>query len=283
MTPSKPCVRCNRAIDAAARSCLYCNWWQADPPPPAAKPVAVEAVPTSETKKYNANVVGAIAFGGLLILAFLIGALIHGFEPSDVKAAQQPKQPAAPVAAAPAPPAQQTTVQLVPDNTAAPIPVAGPIQPPNIAPQQSTPVDGSMTEAEKNDASAVPSQQYGAIAQQQKQPPQEAHSVDPRSLSGSVYGEEQTRPRPRRKPVASSNLVQPVAEYEPVPNLNGHGHARLALIVGTDGRVHDINVLQPIDGDMGRLIGAVQSWRFRPATENGVPVSSRFTVDIKVE
>jgi outer membrane biosynthesis protein TonB len=31
------------------------------------------------------------------------------------------------------------------------------------------------------------------------------------------------------------------------------------------------------------LIGAVQSWRFKPAMQNGVPVTSRFTVDINVE
>ena len=58
---------------------------------------------------------------------------------------------------------------------------------------------------------------------------------------------------------------------------------RLTLTVGTDGRVRDVDIVQPLAGEMGRLIGAVQSWRFRPATDNGVPVTSRFTVDINVE
>ena len=55
------------------------------------------------------------------------------------------------------------------------------------------------------------------------------------------------------------------------------------LTVGTDGRVHDIDVVEPMSGDMGRLIGAVQSWRFKPAMQNGIAVTSRFTVDINVE
>ena len=78
-------------------------------------------------------------------------------------------------------------------------------------------------------------------------------------------------------------MTQPVPEYQPVPSLRGHGHAKLALTVGTDGRVHDIDVMEPMSGDMGRLIGAVQSWRFKPAMQNGIAVTSRFTVDINVE
>jgi outer membrane biosynthesis protein TonB len=80
-----------------------------------------------------------------------------------------------------------------------------------------------------------------------------------------------------------AHMTQPVPLSQPVPSLHGHGHAKLTLTVGTDGRVHDIDIVEPLAGEMGRLIGAVQSWRFRPATENGVPVTSRFTVDINVE
>jgi hypothetical protein len=121
-------------------------------------------------------------------------------------------------------------------------------------------------------------------------PPQSIQTIDPRSVTGTVYGDTQQPqpriPQPRRtaSPRAqTSRMTQPVPEYQPVPSLHGHGHARLTLTVGTDGRVRDIDIVQPLAGEMGRLIGAVQSWRFRPAMENGTPVTSRFTVDINVE
>lgn len=285
MSEKKQCINCNRGIDAAAKSCLYCNWWQAEKP--AAKPeqaaTTAGAAPRAD-RHWNRKVLGAIAFVALLIIAFVIGSLIHGFEPSEVKAAQQPKAPVPTVATqAPAPPA--ANIPLVPDNSAP----AGPIEQPAAALPQSTTVNGAMGNP---DATAMTSEQYGAAIQQGTQPPQQAQTVDPRTVGGTVYG--QTVPsqpsQPPRAPrpqhhaaVAGARMTQPVPEYQPVPSLRGHGHAKLALTVGTDGRVHDIDVMEPMQGDMGRLIGAVQSWRFKPAMQNGIAVTSRFTVDINVE
>jgi outer membrane biosynthesis protein TonB len=59
-------------------------------------------------------------------------------------------------------------------------------------------------------------------------------------------------------------------------------NARLILTVGSEGRVQSINIAQSIPGEMPRLIAAVQDWRFRPATQNGHPVTSTFAVDITV-
>jgi outer membrane biosynthesis protein TonB len=59
-------------------------------------------------------------------------------------------------------------------------------------------------------------------------------------------------------------------------------NARLILTVGSEGRVRSINIAQSIPGEMPRLIAAVQDWRFRPAMENGHPVTSTFAVDITV-
>ena len=56
--------------------------------------------------------------------------------------------------------------------------------------------------------------------------------------------------------------------------------ARLSLTVGADGRVKDIAIANSIPGQTPKLIAAVQSWRFRPATQNGVPVEAPFSVDI---
>jgi TonB family protein len=277
MSEKKQCVNCNRGIDVAAKSCLYCNWWQAEKP--AARPqqaTAVEAsAPPHPERHWNRNILGAIAFVALLIIAFVIGSLIHGFEPSEVKAAQQPKAPPAAVETqAPAPPT--ANIPLVPDNSAPP----GPLDQTTTAPMTTT-VSGAMG----GDATAMTSEQYGA-AQRALPPQQQAQTIDPRSVTGTVYGQTQPTqprlPRPHRA-TTMSRLTQPVPEYQPVPSLRGHGHARLTLTVGPDGRVRDVDIVQPLAGEMGRLVGAVQSWRFKPATDNGVPVTSRFTVDISVE
>jgi TonB family protein len=272
MSEKKQCVNCNRGIDVAAKSCLFCNWWQAEKP---AAPVEASA-PAHPQNHMNRNVLGAVAFVALLIIAFVIGSLIHGFEPSEVKAAQQPKAPSVAVdTQAPAPPT--ANIPLVPDNSAPP----GPLDQTTANSPMTTTVSGAMG----GDATAMTSEQYGA-AQQAVPPRQQAQTIDPRSVTGTVYGQTQPTqprvPRPQRRPT-TSRMTQPVPEYQPVPSLRGHGHARLTLTVDADGRVRDVDIVQPLAGDMGRLIGAVQSWRFRPATDNGVPVTSRFTVDISVE
>ena len=56
--------------------------------------------------------------------------------------------------------------------------------------------------------------------------------------------------------------------------------ARLRLTIGADGRVKGIAIGDAIPGQTPKLIAAVQNWRFRPATENGVPVEAPFAVDI---
>ena len=275
MSEKKQCVNCGRGIDTAAKSCLFCNWWQAEKPAarPQAPPRAAAAPPLHE-HHWNRTVLGAIAFVALLIIAFVIGSLIHGFEPSEVKAAQQPKTPVPSVAtqAPVAPPS--ANIPLVPDNS----PPPGPID----QPAMTTTVNGAMS----TDATAMTSTQYGQLVPPPQMPPMQ--TIDPRSVTGSVYGGTEAQspriPRPHRATTTPHVAeTQPVPEYQPVPPLHGHGHARLTLTVGADGRVHDVEIVQPLAGEMGRLIGAVQSWRFRPAMDSGVPVSSRFTVDINVE
>lgn len=283
MSEKKQCVNCNRSIDVAAKSCLYCNWWQAEKPLARPEPAAVDASapPAAPERHWNHKVLGVVAFAALLIIAFVIGSLVHGFEPSEVKAAQQPKAPDVVTTQETAAP-PTANIPLVPDNGAQP---AGPLEQPMTTVQTNT-VTGAMG----SDATAMTSQQYGAAIQNNAQTPQQPPTIDPRSVTGTVYGQTQPIPpsipgrvpRPQRQ-VRRASITQPVPESQPLPNLRGHGHAKLALTVGTDGRVHDIDVLEPMSGDMGRLIGAVQSWRFKPATENGIPVSSRFTVDINVE
>jgi len=52
------------------------------------------------------------------------------------------------------------------------------------------------------------------------------------------------------------------------------------VTVGADGQVKNVDITEPIPGETSRLIESVQNWRFRPATENGTPVSARVSVTI---
>lgn len=285
MSERKPCVKCGRPIHSEARVCPYCNWWQSETPPVEAQPTPPAAAyvppPEQQTRK---KLFAAIGFVVLLIVAFAVGSLIHGFEPSDIKAAQDEikHKNGEPVAAAtdttPATPAPKANVTLIPDNGA--MSTAPPDQPMTSAP-------ASPDSSTSTDATGMTSQQYAALAQKSKAQ-QQTTTVDPRSLTGNAYepssqtAQNAEMPPHPRKQMAQRRFVQvqPVPEYQPVPRLSARGTARLALTIDTNGRVQDVEVLRSAAGDMGRVIDAVQSWRFRPAMQNGQPVPARFTVDI---
>ena len=75
--------------------------------------------------------------------------------------------------------------------------------------------------------------------------------------------------------------TRPVPEYQPIPRISGVGKARFTMIVGRDGRVKDVSVQQMLrNGNNAALLGAIQSWRFRRATENGEPVAAPYSVEI---
>ena len=51
--------------------------------------------------------------------------------------------------------------------------------------------------------------------------------------------------------------------------------------MGSDGRVRDVNVDRMLNnGNTAALLGAIQNWRFKPATENGEPISAPYSVEI---
>lgn len=54
------------------------------------------------------------------------------------------------------------------------------------------------------------------------------------------------------------------------------GTVMLSILVGTDGKVSEIHVLDKLEPGLdARAITAVSKWRFKPATHNGVPVAFR--------
>jgi hypothetical protein len=290
MAERKPCTRCERPIDANARSCVYCNWDQGETARPvqaAAAPAAPAYRPPRDTRLRN-RILGAIAFVALVIIAFVVGSLVHGSDPSQAKASQTPAHPAAPAAQAEG--GSRADVTLVPVDGGGSMQSEPPI---TSAPAQSPSAGNVEVNGDRTDATALPSGEYSAAAQRAKAERDVRTNngmIDPRTIPG-VERPAPVRPAPvnrERRPqpvrVAASPHTEPIPLYQPVPPLrvDRPTSARLFLTVGADGRVHDIDIAQSIPGEMPRLIASVQNWRFRPAMQNGQPVTSTFSVDINV-
>jgi TonB family protein len=59
------------------------------------------------------------------------------------------------------------------------------------------------------------------------------------------------------------------------------GSVMLSIIVGTDGRAEDIQVIRSLGMGLDeKAIEAVQKWRFRPARHNGAPVKVRAQIEV---
>jgi hypothetical protein len=274
MSNRKSCIKCGRSIDEFARVCPYCNWWQSQPVP-AHQPAAVLPAPASLDPRTQKSLLGVLTFGFLMMVAFTVGSLFHGATPA--KAAQQQAQPAASAPATPSTP--RVSVTLIPVNEGAPLTAPdAPVT--SVSPQDATSTTGGGT-----DATALPSEQYNAAAAKMQQASQQPTGtmIDPRSITGSPYEAPAPRPARPRQPRATATVeTQPVPLFQPVPHVRTDRDVtvQLSLVVGTDGRVHDIDIQRGAPGVMGPLIGDVQQWRFRPATQDGQPVSSRFTVAV---
>jgi TonB family protein len=286
MTDRKPCIRCERPIDAQARSCPFCNWDQSQPASAQEENISTAApyVPPDD-RPWRGKLLAAVAFAALLVIAFVVGTLIHGFEPAEVRPRSKTTTPQPPQAFTPPP---RSNVTLVPVEGELPQPLEQPITsaPPQAPGQQ------------PNDATALPADQYAAAAARAKAQTEAAKKnnplVDPRSITGAASEQSE---KPREQASGSENnsdetpapsIPRPRAarteaflEEKPLPHIivDHDITARLNLTVSPSGRVTEIDVSEPIP-EMPKLIQAVQNWRFRPATENGTPVTARVAVDI---
>lgn len=307
MSGNRQCIRCGRRIDAHARICPYCNWDQTQPVP-AQQPVEAQQAevyvpPPDHRWRKPAMAVGGIVFVVLLAALGLAERLrdtgpsaapITSQQAEQQKLLQKEQEAIAKGVAKPGP---RADVTLVPDN--GPAPTAD--QPVTSAPNTTT-AQGLVSNTDRTDATAVASSQYSQLAQRADAERRNQQAlVDPRSITGAAYEpppgvhRAQPRPAPSIPPMTSNGQsvppqapsrpavahTNPIPEYQPVPEIRvGHNATvRLDLTVGADGHVKSVKVSQPVD-DMGRLIAAVQSWRFKPATENGVPVAAPFSVDL---
>jgi RNA polymerase subunit RPABC4/transcription elongation factor Spt4 len=305
MSERKPCIRCQRAIDRWAGICPFCNWNQAEPLPAAGAIPRVSAVQYKPPEEMDVKKMIAIGAGALisLVLAFLIGMVINrdgapkrAPESLEEQAAEHNVENLKPKRAdTPLVPAGEGGIDNEP-ITSAPVPAA-PGQP--------------LDEYQRTDATAVSADEYAQMAKraQAEKKKKMAVLVDPRSINGVAYaGGSPAPPRPRpalpaaqpgtqpgaqsqqsadtRPPVMARRAertvrTRPVPQYQPVPRVGGVGKARFTLMVGTDGRVKDVNVEHLLPGgNNAALLGAIQTWRFKPATENGEPVAAPYSVEI---
>jgi len=292
MAERKQCIKCGRAIDAYARICPYCNWDQEEPVPAvvAEQSDVPQYVPPKDNRLRN-RLIGVIGGVVLLIAAFGIGLLVHGKNPPPVPIDKEAAAAAA--AAGKGKPSPRANVTLVPVTDSNPD-----VEAPITSAPLPTLQQGVPTEYQRTDATAVASVEYAQMAQranaEKKKKAAEA-LVDPRSITTPAVSAE-TTPPPQTSaatpnndkvnfPSPPSRIVvssRPVPTYQPLPDISVTQPvtAKLQLTVGADGFVKEVNVLQGIPGETGKLIASLQKWRFKPAMENGSPVEAPFTVDV---
>jgi protein TonB len=82
--------------------------------------------------------------------------------------------------------------------------------------------------------------------------------------------------------VAAASLVTKVAPvYPPEAKASGvQGTVKLAVDIGTDGKIQHINVLSGPDVLVQSAVEAVQQWVYKPTLLNGEPVEVATTVDV---
>lgn len=320
MSDKKECIHCHRSIDAVARVCPYCNRDQESPrsaevrpsiPLRPIEPVApARPAPRKRMPAWSTRVLLIAAVAALLMASFAVGGLVYALGKRGEMARGRSDRTAQIVEAPPRADREfpQLTLVTGADPTAtigrsitsAPVP-----DPDHKLPE----------EFQRSDATALSSAEYERLieqnrkeaaktAQQQQIQQEQPVSVDPRMVTAQQPpaaapprpAERPEPPReartPEREPVpeprrASVERTQPVPIYQPLPRIKDReeevqesGTMRFRLNVGSDGRVREIRVLETMPGMTGKMIAAIQTWRFKPATENGVPVEGTFMVDI---
>ena len=295
MTERRTCIRCARAIDAWAKICPYCNWDQAATPPAQEPPKPIPVQEYRPPSEYDLKKKALFAGGGVLTLiaAFAVGMVINSDDTPKVAPKTVEEQALE----------NQQQERLAATVRRADTPLVPMAQPGGIEePITSAPIadPGAMpNDYQRSDATAVSAEQYAEMAKRAKAEKKKiAASIDPRSLTGPAYT---PRPRPALPPPMTSASsessgqtpavarapqrrgairTRPIPQYQPLPSLGDVGTARLSMTIGADGRVKDIDIEQPLRRNTAQLLSAVQSWRFKPATENGDPVAAPYSVEI---
>jgi feruloyl esterase len=89
-------------------------------------------------------------------------------------------------------------------------------------------------------------------------------------------------PEPIEKASASITAPRALNTPEPKEAKNGeHGIVKAKIIIGTDGAVHAAKVVQSLSPSAdANAIAAVKTWKFKPSTKNGKPVTVETIVEL---
>ncbi|HJW93680.1 MAG TPA: energy transducer TonB [Thermoanaerobaculia bacterium] len=289
MTDKKSCVRCERAIDGYARLCPFCNWDQEETPPAVTtQPAPVADYVPPEERNTRRMVLGAVGGVLLLIVAFVLGSRIHGANPEETAAktggslVSQTAGPGPEKANLGGP---QANVALEPVANNQPL-----VEQPITSAPAPTNTSGVLDENQRTDATAVSSAEYQQLAARAKAEKQQQSALtDPRLLTAPVYRRARPQPRPVEEQSAAAPVTQqlgartpPKAEHVWFPDIHVDQETtvNVSLLVGADGLVHSVSIDGVIPGQTAKLIAAIHSWKFRPATENGVPVAAQFSTAV---
>jgi TonB family protein len=82
--------------------------------------------------------------------------------------------------------------------------------------------------------------------------------------------------------------IPPSVISSPGPDFSTSGHEKrvegeiyLDVVVGVDGRVHDVRITKPLGPGLDeKAIEAVKRWTFKPGTLNGKPVAVKIQVQV---
>lgn len=88
--------------------------------------------------------------------------------------------------------------------------------------------------------------------------------------------------RPKPGVVPAHPTYSPEPEYtEQARNAAIQGYVTLAVTIGTDGRAHDVKLLNALGYGLDeKAVETVKSWRFAPALQNGTPIESKLAVEV---
>jgi periplasmic protein TonB len=138
-------------------------------------------------------------------------------------------------------------------------------------------------------AQGQPARPRPATAQQPQSPQQQAAAgqppmpmpMPPMTSQSNAPAPEPQQPQMQMQPRRRASIrTRPVPQYQPLPHIASQGTARLSLMIGADGRVKSIEIEKALQRNTAQLVSAVQSWRFKPATENGDPIAAPYSVEI---
>lgn len=318
MSESRPCVRCARRIDAWAGICPYCNWDQTRPAPSQERPKPSAVTDYRPPSEHNLRKKAIFAGVGAMVLvaSFAIGMVINSDDTPKAVPKTVEEQMAEAQAQKAVPAARRADTPLVAMNqpggieqpiTSAPVAVAPGGMPNDSQRTDATAVSATeyaelakRAKAEKERMAAVVDPRsltgpaYAAPARPRNMtaprqivqqtplpggalPPQPALGPPPDAPRPPPQQQQQEQPRQQREAVLRT---RPVPQYQPIPSIRARGTAKLSLMVGSDGRVKQVSIERPLQGNTAALLAAVQSWRFKPATVNGEPVAAPYNVEI---